>query len=276
MAGADNEAQIEFWNGQAGRTWADAQVQMDVMLAPLSAIAIDKANPQPGERAIDVGCGCGDTSVAMAQRGAAVWGVDISEPMLDRAKERAKGRKDLAFSKTDAATQAYTPDHPLLFSRFGVMFFADPIGAFKNLRTALTDDGRMVFICWQAPSANPWMSIAARALQPFLTAPPSADPRAPGPFAFADRDYLIDVLTQAGFANVRVEGATTNLHLGDNLDEVIRFQGEIGPIARALAELQGEERDKALRAVRDALSAHMTSDGLDLQAACWLVSATSR
>ena len=154
---------------------------MDAMLEPLSQAALQVANAQADERVIDVGCGCGATSLAMAAAGGQVWGVDLSEMMLQRAKQRAGDLTNVAFSKTDAATQNYTPDHDLIFSRFGVMFFADPIAAFTNLRTALRDQGRIVFVCWQTPRNNPWLSIPGAAVQPFL--PPTEetpDPRAPG------------------------------------------------------------------------------------------------
>ncbi|NKB99847.1 MAG: methyltransferase domain-containing protein [Pseudomonadales bacterium] len=127
-----NEAQKDFWNGPAGDVWVEAQGYMDQILAPLSELATTHAASQANERAIDVGCGCGATTFAFADSGCAVWGVDISEPMLAKAKERAKeqGIENVAFSVTDAASQDYTPDHDIVFSRFGVMFFDDPKAAF--------------------------------------------------------------------------------------------------------------------------------------------------
>jgi ubiquinone/menaquinone biosynthesis C-methylase UbiE len=168
---SDNHEQIEYWNGRAGETWVAAQEQLDAMLAPISDALVERAEVMSGERAVDVGCGCGDTTLALAARGATVWGIDISEPMLNRARARAPAGAKVAFARTDAATQAFTPDHELVFSRFGVMFFADPHGAFRNLRTALTEGGRVCFVCWQAPQLNPWMAIAGRAVQPLLPQP---------------------------------------------------------------------------------------------------------
>lgn len=269
-----NQEQIEFWNGEAAETWVRSQAQVDAMLAPLSEIALARANPRPGERAIDIGCGCGTTTLALAEQGTSVWGIDVSVPMLAHARGRAQGLDNVAFSQTDAATQTYTPDHQLLFSRFGVMFFDDPAAAFANLRTALTEDGRLVFICWQKPSANAWMSVAGQAVQPFLPQPATPpDPQAPGPFAFADPDYIRDLLLEAGYVRISVESVTTLLHLGDDLDSVMAAQSEIGPLARAIAELEGESRDQALAAARQALAPHVTDAGLDLGAACWLVAA---
>jgi SAM-dependent methyltransferase len=270
----DNSEQIEYWNGKAGDTWTRGQERLDAMLTELSALAIQRADPQPGERVIDVGCGCGATSIAIAEAGASVWGIDISEPMLARAKERAAELDNVAFAKTDATTQILTPDHQLIFSRFGVMFFADPVAAFANLRSGLTEDGRLVFVCWQAPRANPWVSIAGRVIQPFLAEGDAPDPRAPGPFAFADEDYLRGILEQAGYGNIELDGINIDMHIGDDLESAMQSQGEVGPVARALAELSGDNKDQALAAVRAAFAPLLTDAGLNLGAAVWLVCAT--
>lgn len=271
---ASNQEQIDYWNGEAGTTWVEAQERLDGLLAPISDRLIERAAAAPGERVIDVGCGCGQTSIQLAQQGAEVWGIDVSDPMLTHARQRAAGMERLAFSRQDAASADFTPDHALLFSRFGVMFFVDPIAAFSNLHTALAGDGRLCFACWQAPRENPWMAIAGRAVQPFLPVPEvEPDPRAPGPFAFADPDYVRDILTRAGFSGIELESFRPTLHVADSLDEAIEFQGRVGPVARALAELEGEPRQAALAAAREALSGHMTDAGLDLAAACWIVTA---
>ena len=271
---ASNQEQIDYWNGEAGQTWVEAQERLDGLLAPISAALMDRANVSASDRVIDIGCGCGETSMQLAGRGAAVWGIDISEPMLAHARRRAGDSERLRFTQVDAATAEFTPDHSLLFSRFGVMFFADPVAAFRNLRGALARDGRLHFACWQTPRENPWMAIAGRAVQPFLAEPePAPDPRAPGPFAFADPDYLRGILEKAGFEGIELESIRPELHIADSLDEAIDFQGRVGPVARALAELEGERRQQALDAAREALSGHMTDQGLNLGAAVWLVSA---
>lgn len=269
-----NNAQIEYWNGQAGQTWVNAQERMDEMLGDLSTTTIERANPQPGERVIDVGCGCGATSIALAQRGASVWGVDISQPMLSRAQQRAAGVGNVQFSRADAATASFTADHQLIFSRFGVMFFAEPVAAFSNLKTALVPGGRLVFLCWQAAAANAWVALAGRAVQPFLPVPDSPpDPRAPGPFAFADPDYVRSILEPAGFSDIHCDPVIAELNIGASLNEAVAFQGEIGPVARVLAELDDELKAQALAAAREALLPHVNESGVSLGAACWLVSA---
>ena len=272
---SDNQEQVDYWNGQAGETWVRAQQRLDNMLGGLSEVAINKANPKAEERVIDVGCGCGTTSLELAKRGASVWGVDISAPMLAHAKARAEGLANVAFSQADAATQALTPDHDLIFSRFGVMFFADPVAAFTNLRSGLKPSGRLVFLCWQAPALNPWVSVGGRAIQPFLPEEDPIDPKAPGPFAFADAEYLQEILASAGYGNINIESLNQDIVVGKTLDDAMEFQGEVGPMARVLAELSGEQKDQAMQAARDALQPYVTPDGVILSAATWLVSATA-
>lgn len=270
----NNDEQKAYWNGKAGETWTQAQERMDNMLLPISQAAIDFAAPQKGERVIDVGCGCGATSLAIAARGASVWGVDISEPMLARARERASGLADLAFSVTDASSQEYTSDHDLVFSRFGVMFFDDPTAAFGNLRTALKADGRLAFVCWQAPRDNPWVSTGGRIVAPYLPEPDAPpDPRAPGPFAFADPQYLRDILQGAGFESIEIEPLTCELKVGTDIEDALQMQSQVGPIARALAELDADVLLKVREEVGAELSKHQRADGVYLGAACWLVRA---
>jgi len=271
---AGNREQIEFWNGEAGSSWVRAQERLDETLSALSRAVVEHAAAQPGERVVDVGCGCGATTLTLAEQGASVWGVDISEPMLARARERAAGMGNVRFSRADAAVERFTPEHDLVFSRFGVMFFDDPAAAFANLRTALHAEGRLVFLCWQAPKFNPWISVAGRAVQAFLPEPAEApDPRAPGPFAFADPGYVREILVAAGYSDVSCDPVEATMRLGGSLDEAMEFQSQVGPLSRVLKELEGDVREGAIAAAREALGAFHTGSGIELGAACWLVSA---
>jgi SAM-dependent methyltransferase len=269
-----NDGQIEYWNGPAGRKWVDVHRQLDVMLSPITAALLDRAAIEAGERVVDVGCGCGDTTIAIAEKGAAVWGIDISEPMLAVARSRRPEAGEVAFSQADASSQTFTPDHSLVFSRFGVMFFDDPRAAFGNLRTALTAQGRVCFACWQPPNRNPWIAVAGAAVQPFLPEPSEPpDPRAPGPFAFSDADYQQDILSAAGFTDITIESFTPTLRLADTLDGAMTFLQEVGPLSRALVELDDKPRQAALDAAREALAPFATTTGLEMGAACWLTHA---
>ena len=273
---SDNAEQIKYWNAKAGAIWVAQQAHLDHLLAPLSEAGLAAAKFTANESALDIGCGCGDTSIALgaSQSSGSVTGVDISEPMLAHAQVRADAMPNVSFEQADAAIAEFSSQYDLLFSRFGVMFFADPEAAFKNLRKALKPNGRMVFVCWQPPSENPWMSLAGKAVQPFM--PPAAtppNPHAPGPFAFSDPAHVLAILSEAGFANVQIESFNTPLHIADNLDDALYFQTQIGPAANAVATLEGAEKDQALNAVKEMFRPHMTSEGLDLEAAVWIVSA---
>ncbi|MCR9278022.1 MAG: class I SAM-dependent methyltransferase [Pseudomonadaceae bacterium] len=268
-----NEEQIEYWNGEAGATWVAAQQRLDEMLAPISTLALDAFAARPGDRVIDVGCGCGATSLALADAGCEVLGADISAPMLAHAQQRV-GSRAIRFERLDAANDSLPGGFSGLFSRFGVMFFDQPGAAFANLRASLNPDGRLAFVCWQTPRSNPWMSIAGAAIADFLPPPPApTNPPEPGPFAFADPDYVRSTLESAGFKDIAIEGATPTLHVADNLDDAVSFQSQVGPLARALSLLEGDQLELARNAAREALAPHMTDAGLDLGSAVWIVTA---
>ena len=268
-----NEEQKEFWNGPAGHVWVEAQEIMDNMLAPLSDAALSAASPASGEKVIDIGCGCGATTLAIGKSGASVWGVDISAPMVERARARTANLDNVTFTVNDASTADYSAEHHLIFSRFGVMFFDDPKAAFSNVRSALVSGGRMAFVCWQSPMKNPFMSVAGRAAQPFMPEPEPQDPRSPGPFAFADRQWITEILDSAGFSDINITSSNPDLAVGRTLDESMYFQARVGPLARLLSELDESLQAKAKQAVRDALSEYETEDGVILPAAAWLVQA---
>ena len=271
---SDNNDQIDYWNGEAGNTWVKAQSRLDTMFEPLTHLALTKARVTENERVIDVGCGCGDTSILIARQGAQVWGIDISEPMLEQAKLRAKDLEAVIFSQTDAASQEFTDNHDLIFSRFGVMFFSDPVSAFANLHSGLSESGRLMFMCWEKPSNNDWISVGAAALKPFMPQTETApDPRAPGPFAFADKNYTESILNKAGFHNIQIESASASLNLGKTLDEAVEGQTQVGVLARILKEVDESLHKPAIAAVRDALSNFQTDAGVIMNATVWLVSA---
>ena len=273
---SENAEQAEFWNGRMGAAWVNVEDYIDRMMAPLSAVALDAVNAKPSDRIIDIGCGCGTTSLSLGASGAEVLGIDISTAMIDRAKEKENVAGNVAFSVGDAASQTYTADHSLVFSRFGVMFFADPVKAFANIRSALVPGGRLVFLCWQLPADNPWLSIAGAALQPFQPSDaPPPDPEAPGPFRFGVPEYTQGVLTSAGFTNIKLQAVEKDLHLGDTVDEVMRFQSNIGPLSGLLETLDESRHEAATAAVRDAFAAKADSNGINLEASTWLVTATN-
>ena len=274
--GIDNQKQIEFWNGDAGKKWVGEQEKMDQMLNPLSDVAIDIAEPRFDERVMDVGCGCGATSVELARRGAKVWGIDVSAPMLSRARKRGEEYPGMVFTEADASNYDFSSEQQLIFSRFGVMFFANPVEAFTNLRSALVPRGRMVFLCWQAANNNEWISRVGQAVKKFLPEPTDVpDPRAPGPFAFAEQAYLEGILSQAGFKNVEFQSLSIDLKLASTVEEALDFQSNIGPLSAVIAQLEGKTRDEALNAAKEVLQDSMSAEGIKLGSAVWLVTASN-
>ncbi|MBT4492759.1 MAG: class I SAM-dependent methyltransferase [Gammaproteobacteria bacterium] len=269
-----NKEQGEFWNGRMGSAWVSVEDYIDRMLEPISSEGIRLAAAKAGERVLDIGCGCGTTSLQLAADGAAVWGVDISENMIARANEKDPGSAAVRFSVADAAVQKYTPDHDCAFSRFGIMFFDDPVVAFQNIRSGLKSDGRLVFLCWQAPANNPWIAIAGQAVQPFMTeGAPQPGPTDPGPFAFADLDYTRKILVEGGFTDINIDPVEREIALGSDLDELMEFQSRVGPLSGLLDTLDENTAQKARQAVMDAFSQHLSDDGIVASAAAWLVSA---
>jgi SAM-dependent methyltransferase len=271
-----NSEQIEFWNGDAGEIWARQQERMDALLRPITDALLQACDARAGERVIDVGCGCGDTTIALAQRGARPTGVDVSQPMLARARERARrAGLEIEFILGDAATARFAQRHDALVSRFGIMFFADPTAAFENLRRGLREQGRLCFVCWQVPQANPWIAVPLAAARPLLPPQPTADPRAPGPFAFAEADYVESVVTGAGFRDVRIEPFHTELTMGADVAAAVEMVCKVGPLSRALAGLEHAARTNVAATVAETLAAYRTSAGVMLGAACWMVRATA-
>jgi len=271
-----NAEQIEFWNGDAGATWARRQQRMDALLAPITDAAMQVCPVEAGDRVLDVGCGCGDTTLRLVDRGAVATGVDVSRPMLARARERAAASSRAAsFMLGDAAETRFAGEYDLLFSRFGVMFFGNPTAAFTNLRRALRPGGQLCFVCWQPVQRNAWIWTPMTAARPLLPPQPTPDPRAPGPFAFADPDYLREILGGAGFADVRINPLTTSLLLGADVDAALEMVCEVGPLSRSLAGIDPTVRARIIDAVREPLQANLTPAGVSLGAACWIVHASN-
>jgi SAM-dependent methyltransferase len=275
-ASGPNAEQIEYWNKQAGPKWVAEGETMDALIGPMGLAAIERAAPRAGERVIDVGCGLGQTSLQLAARvgpTGSVLGVDISTPMLERARERARAARvtHARFENADAQTYSFPPGaFDLVFSRFGVMFFADPVAAFTNLARALRTGGRVTFVCWQSLAQNPWMRDPLGALAKHVTMPPPAAPDAPGPFAFADAARVRGILERAGFSDVGFEPKTGELSLGRTVDEALHFATEIGPAGALLREASESARAAATGAIRELLASRSTPNGVAMPYAVWI------
>jgi SAM-dependent methyltransferase len=275
---SENEMQIEYWNGAGGERFARSQDAIDRSMAKITEAAIAFAAPQTDERALDIGCGCGTTTFRLREKvgpNGATAGVDVSKVMLNVARARAAAANaDIAFVEDDASKHDFQPVFDLVFSRFGVMFFADPVAAFANIRNALTKNGRLSFVCWRSLPENFWAHTPLTAAKPFLPPMDPPDPHAPGPFAFADGDRLRRILSSAGFNAITVEKLDTAMAMGATVEEASAETLNIGPVSRAAAGLDEATREKIRAAVTDAFGKHKTPEGVMLPAACWLVRAT--
>jgi ubiquinone/menaquinone biosynthesis C-methylase UbiE len=274
-----NADQIAYWNGAGGKRWADRQPVQDILLQPVADILIDRAGIKAGERILDVGCGSGSTTFAFARAVGAsghVMGIDISAPMLARAREVTPSGAPVEFALADATIHAFAQDDfDLLASRFGVMFFADPALSFANMRRGLRRSGRLAFACWREARENPFFMTPLQAVYRHVPKMPQMGPEDPGPFSFASEARVNRILSAAGFSEVAMEPVDLALDvaIGGGLDAAVRSALEIGPAARALAEQPPEVVAAATQSIREALTPHLKGQTVPLDAAIWIVTA---
>jgi SAM-dependent methyltransferase len=276
-----NADQIAYWNGPGGQRWADRQRSQDVLLAPIADLLIDRARPAAGERIVDVGCGSGAISVALAQEVGSsghVMGIDISGPMLARARQTAPAGLPVDFVLADATVYPFDPaSFDLLVSRFGVMFFADPTLSFANLRQALKPSGRLAFACWREPRENPFFMVPLQAVYKHAPKQAQPGPEDPGPFSFASEARVHRILGEAGFRGIAMEPCdlALDIAIGHGLDAAIESALSIGPAARALAEQPPDVIAAATHSIREALTPLVRGQSVPLAAAIWIVTATA-
>ena len=266
------------WNGEQGRQWAATADQHDAFLAPVADVLLAAAAPRSGETVLDIGCGCGATTLVAAQRvgaaGAAI-GLDISEAMLDVARRRAAliGGSGPTFIHADVETYPFERGAAdLVISRFGTMSFTDPTAAFGNMQMALKPNGRLCIATWQPLLSNDWLVVPGAALLAHSGSLPAQE--GPGPFAQSDPDVITSTLTAAGFADIAIEGVRLQLDGGPTVDAALEFFAESGSGRDVIQSIPaGPQRDAALADVRDALAEHCDANGVRLGAAIWVVTA---
>jgi SAM-dependent methyltransferase len=274
-----NADQVAYWNGPAGQRWADRQAAQDVLLKPVADLVVDRAKLKPGERVIDVGCGSGATAIAFALKVAPsgrVLGIDVSGPMLERARQAAPKDLPIDFVLADATVHPFEPaSFDVLASRFGVMFFADPALSFANMRKALKPSGRLAFACWREPRENPFFMAPLMAAYKHVPKLPQLGPEDPGPFAFAAEARVRRILGEAGFAGVEMEACPLLLDaaIGRGLDGAVQGALEIGPVSRALEGQPEHLRVAAAASIREALAPFVKGDAVLLPASVWIVTA---
>lgn len=278
-----NTNQIADWNGQSGERWVANQARLDAMAAVFGQAAIEAAAPATGERVLDVGCGAGASSLALAARVGAdghVLGVDISEPLIVRARALAPPDTPALFQVADASS-AELPEgaFDLLFSRFGVMFFDDPTGAFAHMRRALRPGGRVAFVCWRGAAENDWVRLPMGALKGILSPSAPPGPEAPGPFSFGDRERVARILTAAGFTDIAIAPFNASVPFGEGetrdaaIDDAVKMALEVGPLSRALADQPDDIRVRASAAVRAVFADLSGERSVMIDGAVWIVTA---
>jgi SAM-dependent methyltransferase len=276
-----NEAEITYWNSAGGRRWVERQQSQDIVLGPILQAALERAQLRQGERVVDIGCGTGASSIALAERAGPsgqVLGVDVSAPMLARAAERLPPGAPVKFVRADATTYRFEPAaFDLLFSRFGVMFFAEPARAFANLRAALKPSGRLAFACWRKFAENPWLQVPLRAALEHVPPLPRPGLEDPGPFSFAGEQRVNRILANAGFQSVILEPRDFDLDIacGGGIEEAVEAAMALGPTSRALQDQSPKTRAAVATSIRRALQPYQRNEQVALAGGIWLVTANN-
>ena len=268
--------QEKLWNSVAGRAWVEAQEVLDQLFKPFERLLVEAVSAASVSRVLDVGCGTGSTTLAVARLLGAkgrCTGIDISDPMIAAARARAEREGAPAnFIRANAQTHAFEPaSFDMIISRFGVMFFDDSVRAFANLRRAARGDAGLRFIAWRSAVENPFMTTAERAAAPLLPNLPVRRPDAPGQFAFAEERRVRRILEESGWAGIDIRPIDVACTLPEK--ELVRNVSRLGPLGRVLHETDERTRKEVLAAVRAAFDPYVHGAEVRFTAACWMASA---
>ncbi len=278
---ADRHArQVEAWNGPTGAQWAANEARTERGLAPVLEALVAWAAPPPGGRIVDVGCGAGGTTLRLAHEvgpTGEVIGLDVSAVILEAARARLAETPNARLELADALTWTLEGRRAdLLFSRFGVMFFGDPVAAFANLRRALAPGGRFAFAAWAALDDNPWINLPLQAALAVIPPPPPADPDEPGQFAFGDAARVRRILHDAGYGPVRQRAFDfTMRYPGDDPARTAAGLADMGQVGRILRERPADERARATAAIEQAITPLIQDGWTTLPARVWLFEAAT-
>ncbi|MBR0643880.1 class I SAM-dependent methyltransferase [Plastoroseomonas hellenica] len=276
LARQTDDEQTKLWNGPAGRAWVEVQPVLDQMFKPLEDLLVAAVATGAGSRVLDVGCGTGGTTLAVARRLGAkgsCTGIDISDPMITAARARAERESvPASFIRADAQSHAFTPARfDMIISRLGVMFFDDFVRAFANLRHAATEDAQLRFIAWRSAAENPFMTRAERAAAPLLPNIPARRPDAPGQFAFADQRRVHRILQESGWAGIDIRPIDIACTLPET--ELVRYLTRLGPVGLILHAADDRTRAQVIEVVRAAFAPYVHGPEVRFTAACWMVGA---
>lgn len=277
-AHATNQEQAARWNGLGGRGWVEAQALVDRLFKPIEDLLADAVAEVGARHVLDVGCGTGGTTLAMQRRAGAeghATGVDISEPMIAAARSRAaRDGARASFFGADAQTHTFAPARfDLIASRFGVMFFDDPVAAFTNLRHAVRPGAELRLAVWRGPAENPFMLAAERAAAPLLPGLEPRDPDAPGQFAWAEPERVRGILDASQWTDIALR--PLDFACAMSREDLDFYFTHLGPLVRVLPDLDDRTRDRVIETVRAAFDPFVEGDQVRFVAACWMVSASA-
>lgn len=271
-----NNEQHALWNGPAGRAWVAQQELLDRVLEPFQHLLVEAARALSPRRVLDVGCGAGSTTLAVARllgaKGQCV-GADISQPLIEAARARAEREGTPAgFIRADVQSHRFEPaGFDLIISRFGVMFFDNPVLAFANLRRAASSDGRLRLIAWRSAAENPFMTTAERAAAPLLPNLPARKPQGPGQFAFGDRQRVASILEESGWGDIDIQPVDVECTLPET--ELVGYFSQLGPVGLMLQDADERTSTQVIQTVRAAFDPFVRGTEVRFAAACWMIGA---
>ncbi|MFF4982958.1 class I SAM-dependent methyltransferase [Streptomyces sp. NPDC001046] len=269
----DHDEQAARWNGPSGHAWVDLQQVLDGMFRPFEELLVRAVSEEGAARVLDVGCGTGAVTRAVARRTGHCVGADISAPMIAAARELAE-QEGVPASFVHADVQEHdfgTGVFDTVVSRFGVMFFPDPVRAFTRLRGAVRDGGGLRLVVWRGPEENPFMTTAERAAAPFVPDLPARRPDQPGQFAFADPDRVRGILRESGWSDVVLRPVDPVCALPEK--DLERYVTRLGPLGTILPQADERTRAEVVDAVRPAFEPFVQGTEVRYTAACWEISA---
>ncbi|CAN5361283.1 methyltransferase domain-containing protein [soil metagenome] len=281
LKGQSTAREVQYWNSAATRPWADQHQRIDRLFANVTDATLALAAPRRGETIVDIGCGSGTTVLNLAAQagpGGHVLGVDISEHSVRCARERiaAADCPQAEVLLADASAHDYAPNtFDLAFSRFGVMFFADPTASFANLRKAMKPGGRLAFAVFRTAQENPWTTQPMAAVRHLVPPLPPSGPEEPGQFSWADPARVRRILEGAGFRTVTLTPYDPAMQYAGpgGASEAATLAMQVGPVVRATANAPQDLRDRVRAALEAFFQKHDGPQGVVMPGAIWIVRA---
>lgn len=273
---------VEFWNDTLAEKFERFREILMNGLSYHSQVPLARLAVKPGARILDVGCGWGDTTLELARKAGPdgfVMGLDCVDQFMERGRQeaRAAGLNNVKFIEADVQSYPFEADYDLCFSRFGMMFFENPVAAMRNIRKALRPGGELMFVVWRQMADNPWLGIAKDVVLKFLP-PPGEDARTcgPGPFSMANPDVVRQQLEIAGFTDIGFERCDGPVTVGDSPENAMQFQLALGPAGEVFREagaVAEQRRGEIEQALREVLSPYLQGGRVVMPSSSWTITA---